>query len=496
MGRRAQGFQVFPRGGLLYVRFTHEGIKHRVALGTADPREAETRASAEYARTLSGRRRKAVAPRGAALASRRPLDEFLAEWIADQVGVYDETTCKTLETYAGHYDKFFTRLDHVTTESVNDYTRARLRKVLRSTILKERTFLRGFLAWCKDKGALDAVPAFDPVPKKATGVRSGPQRAKPVEITEAQALAIVDALPELSKRIDGRRWPVRGRYRFAWESGLRPATIDELSAPEHYRPGSGVLVIDDDDDKARFGRTLPLSPGAVASLDAAVALADGKGLLFGAHEFDKALKRAAATVLGPELARSFAQYDFRHGRGTDLVDAGASLTGVAFLLGHKCLTTTDKYLRGNIRAAVRALASAEGPRTALSGPQKDPIRTQYGPKGGGTSVGGSKKLSDSGVTDGARTRDNWSHNAAGMPLSPGDRVVALARKGPTKTGSGPDMGPVGPKAGDPPEASRFAASAARNLDVLAGQDAWLRSALVALGDDAEEDAIAIARDWR
>jgi len=392
MGRTAQGFRVFFKRGHAYVRFTHEGVKHRVALRTADPREAQERAAAEYARTLSGRRRQAVAHRGAP----RPLDELLAEWIADQVGVYDETTCKTLETYALHYEAFFGRLDHVTRESVNDYTRARLRKVLRATVLKERTFLRGFLVWCKDKDVLAEVPVFDPVAKKATGVRSGPQRAKPVEIDERQALAIIAALPLLSKTIGGRRWPVRGRYRFAWESGLRPTTLDRLSAPEHYRPGSGVLVLDNHDDKARFGRTLPLSGSAVEALDAAAALAGGAGLLFGAHEFDKALKRAAEIVLGAEVARSFAQYDFRHGRGTQLVDAGASLTGVAYLLGHKCLTTTDKYLRGNKRAAERALASGTRGAGAAPGPESGPIRAPFGPHGETTLVAENESLSDFG----------------------------------------------------------------------------------------------------
>lgn len=83
-------------------------------------------------------------------------------------------------------------------------------------------------------------------------------------------------------------------------------------------------------------------------------------LLFGAHTFAKVLKRTAAKVLGAERARQFAQYDFRHGRASDLIDKGAPLTGVAFLFGHTKLSTTDKYLKGNRRAAERALDAVAG----------------------------------------------------------------------------------------------------------------------------------------
>ena len=51
---------------------------------------------------------------------------------------------------------------------------------------------------------------------------------------------------------------VRPRFRVAWESSLRPATLDKLSVPENYRPGCAALTIADDVDKNRFRRELPL----------------------------------------------------------------------------------------------------------------------------------------------------------------------------------------------------------------------------------------------
>ena len=381
MGRRAQGFRVFFKRGWAYVRFTHEGTEHRIALGTPDSGEAQERAANEYARTLSGRSR----PVGRRAVDSRALDVMLAEWIAAQAGVLDETTCATLETYARHYDAAFGKLSNITRASVRDYTRSRLRKVMRTTVLKELTFLRGFLSWAVDQGALDEAPIVDPPPAKATGVRSGPQRSSPVAITEGQAMAIVGALPERSKRIGGRKWPVRARYLVAWETGLRPATLAALRVPEHYRPGAGEgLVIDDADDKARYGRTVPLSAAARAELDAVCPVS---GLIFGAHDFAKVLKRAARGVLGPELAARFAAYDFRHGRATHLVDQGGPLTGVAFLLGHRKLSTTDSYLRPGARAAEQALAAAVG----APFPPPWVIRGAAAGAQGGENVGGDRR---------------------------------------------------------------------------------------------------------
>lgn len=355
MGRRAnEGFRVQWKRGWAYVRFTHEGIDHRVALGTRDPGEAQASAAQEYARALSGRRRPVVAARGRA----RPLDVLLAEWIGSCAGVLDEDTCSTLEIYARHYCAAFEGLHDITRESAKDFTRARLRQVLRRTVLKELSFLRGFLAWCVDTGEIDEAPVIDPPPGKATGVRAGPQRSAPVAITEEQALAIIAALPEASKTIGGRRWPVRARFLVAWETGLRPASLAALRVPQSYRKGASELLLEDAEDKARFGRTLPLSPEARRALDAAV---PERGLIFGDHNFAKALKLAARGVLGTELGDRFAPYDFRHGRGTHLVGQGAPLTGVAYLLGHRRLSTTDRYLRPSRRDAERALAAVGAP---------------------------------------------------------------------------------------------------------------------------------------
>ncbi len=370
MGRRSEGHKIRWKRGWAYVRFTHQKVEHCIALGTQDPDEAPRLAAVEHAATVAGRRRSVAGARGGSLLR---LDELLAEWVASQEGVLDEETIPTLTTYARHYVAFFGTLDRMTDATCADYGRSRLRVVLRKTVQKETSYLRGFLGWCVEQGALPEAPTVPALPKKSMVVRAGRQRAKPVEISEAQALAIVSALPEHSKKIEGRKWPLRARFLFAWETGLRPATLDRLSVPENFRRGTAELVLTDEGDKARFGRTVPLSDVARNVLER---FCPEAGLIFGAHCFDKHLKHAAAKVLGPEVATRFASYDFRHGRASHLVDRGAPLTGVAFLLGHQRLSTTDRYLRGSRRAAERALAFVA---PSVSGPLPDrPVEASVG----------------------------------------------------------------------------------------------------------------------
>ena len=376
MGRIAQGFQVFDRGGRKYVRFTHAAADYRVALGTSDPREAASRAAAEYSAVVSGRKRALTRPDRAG----RPLltfAELIAEWINAQTGVLDPETCRTLETYGRHYRAFFKSADHLTHEACKDYGRARIRLVLRRTVLKELSFLRNFLAWCVDEKVLVEAPVV-PIPKRtSTGVRVGRQRAKPVEISDAEAVAILEQLPLASKTIGGRSWPLRARFVFAWETGLRPTTLARLQVPNNFRRGQKVLVLDDADDKARYGRTLPLSPLAIQTLEA---VAPSEGLIFGKHCFNKHLKKAALPVLGEHDAKRFASYDFRHGMATHLVDEGASLTGVAYLLGHRRLSTTDRYSKPNQRAAERALMAVGAPSFEVEKPEVAKLRNS--PSGG------------------------------------------------------------------------------------------------------------------
>lgn len=350
MGRRAEGPKVKWRNGWAHVRFTWQGEEYAEALGTRDPREAADAAARAYADVVSGRRR--PAPRSGQLAD---LVDLWDEFVSFKRPSIHPSTAKTLDIYGRRFIDSFRSLDRMTEANLATYTMLRLGQVTRSSVLKERCFLAQFLAWCKQQGVLAFVPVVPPLPPKARGKRVGAQRAKPVDITPAEAARILRELREESKTIDGRTWPIRDRFAFTWETSFRPNTISRLRVPENWRPGMRHVTLTDDDDKARFGRDVDLTPEALRILKR---VAPDEGLIFGPHNFAKELKRAARVVLGPARSKGFAPYDFRHGRAKALLDAGAPLRGVSYLLGHLRPTTTDRYLKPDRRAGQAALRIA------------------------------------------------------------------------------------------------------------------------------------------
>lgn len=337
MGRTAQGVTVHWKRGWAYAHFTWAKHEYRIALETRDRREAGEAAARAYAKVVSGERR----PVKRQVGKLHKLSDLLHLWLESKRTSIDEDFFPQLEAYARKYVAFFGTLGEIDKASASTYGLERLGQAIRKTVLRELAYLRQFLAWCVLHGALEREPEVPKLPPKATGVRTGTHRAKAIHITPGEAAQILALLPEHSKTIDGRRWPIRSRFEFMWECMLRPATISRLSVPEHWRPGSTCVELTDQDDKARWGRVIDLTPRAVKILRK---VAPKRGTIFGDHCFYKALKRAAIVVLGPERGRQFAPYDFRHGGARDTLDAGAPIRGLSYNLGHKHVSTTDKYL--------------------------------------------------------------------------------------------------------------------------------------------------------
>lgn len=350
MGKHAEGWKLLPRGGVFYVRFRHASQRHCLSTGKSDRGEAAAEAARIYSHICRGGKRK----RSRVILSLESAENLLAKWIVSLTGVLDAATVKTYEGYAGKHWTTFKTLDDFTDEAkLAEYARDRMRKVLKKTVRKELSALRGFLSWCREQGAIAEMPPLPVLSKKAMGTRSGPQRAKANELSPEQVEAFIAALPEWSERTrKGAHFAVRARFRVAYETGLRPATLDAL----RWRHWTGThLIIDDAHDKARFGRDVPLSEAAIAalrSLDVGGPATDAP--IFGRHDYRAAIAKAC-TKAGIPLR--LAPYDFRHARGTHLVDAGVPRTAVAYLLGQRRLTTTDIYTRPTLRAAEEAIAA-------------------------------------------------------------------------------------------------------------------------------------------
>ncbi len=242
---------------------------------------------------------------------------------------------------------------NISKATIADFGRQRLKVVKRNTVKKDRSVLRGFLDWCHERGYLAELPEFPMLPRRAPGTPYAiRRRGKATPLSPEECRALIAALPRWGQGRKGvPKFVVRARFIVAYETALRPATLDKLSIPQHYTRGSASLRIADEIDKARFGREVPLTDAAREALDS-VALADGP--IFGRHEYRYHLERAAHRVLPPARAATFAAYDLRHARLTELARKG-DLPGVAYLAGHKQVSTTSIYVRPGLRAAEAVL---------------------------------------------------------------------------------------------------------------------------------------------
>lgn len=360
MARTPDGYRVtYPRG-IAQIRFTWQGKRVKKSLGTGDRGEASEAASVFYAGVISGKINPGVSS-DLGSAHARDLADLSSDWIDSLKSTHDAETSTTYEGYSVRFAAYFGALSGITESSIGDYTRWRLTKVLRSTVRKERSGLAGFLAWAKEKRHIDAIPTFPALPQMAVGVRSGPQRSHAVDVSPSEMLSILSHMPVASMRRSvslGRRFPVRAFAEALYYSGLRSETIECISVPEHYKRGSNELVIPDGLDKARWGRTVPIPKEATAALDSAF-LPGQAGVIFGKFDGRNYWKVAAAKAgLSSSRAEDFAPHDLRHARITHLLEAGAHIEGVQFLVGHKHLTTTAKYVHARRRHAEQALEAA------------------------------------------------------------------------------------------------------------------------------------------
>lgn len=380
MGRRAEGPKYRLEGATWYVRFTAHGRRVEYATGETDRGLAERWGARRYAEALAA----GPSPAPVRVVQGGALAPIMGEWLAALEATHDPETVAHYKWMAKR--KFlprFTRLDAITPRELAAYRDERLRKVSRETVYKELSILHGFLAWCKQTDRLAECPGLPTISQRSTGVRAGRQREAPVELSPEDVEAILAALPERSPR-DG--FVLLDYYIVAYETGLRPATLDALEAPRHWRPGEAVLRLTADIDKARYGREVDITPRAVAALERAMGGREN-GLVFGRSWRWRHLKAAARLALGAR-GEDVAPYDLRHGRITHLLERTGNLTGVAYIAGHRQVTTTNRYARPTRRAGAAALRgsfSGDGGRYADAEAEKTPEASRLPEKSVGNS---------------------------------------------------------------------------------------------------------------
>jgi integrase len=313
----------------------------------------------------------------------RPLFQVFARWLASLKPTHAPPTLDTWRCYVkAHWLPFFGDHDGLTREQFHQYIRTRLGQVQKPTVKKERSALLNFLEWGLNVGDIEA-PEYAPEPPEDPSMREQwaksvanswvPQlpdrglgtpfkqrrRVASFDLEPAQVQALIEALPEWSTSRRVGRFPVRPRFIVAYETALRPSTLDRLQVPKHYRIGADRLELSADTDKARYARPVPLSKRAREVLDE---LLRGYGEsyigpIFGKHDYRQHLKRAAEKALPPQLAEKFAGTHLRAHRITHLLEKGANLLGTQWLAGHKQIATTSKYAKPSFRAALDSLGA-------------------------------------------------------------------------------------------------------------------------------------------
>ncbi len=357
MGRPAEGWKLKWHGRLAYVRFSYVDpvtgttLRPELPTGESDPRRAAAEGARLYALAIAGQ----LPITRSAKASTSPLLDLADAWLHDLAKTYPPNTCKCYGEYASKWLRRWKTLGEITDQSVAEFTREGLTRATRSTIRKELSALLGnFFAWLVEKQHVVTVPAR-PVAllRKSPGKRTGTQRLHRVEVTPKQVRAFLAAVPELGGHEGRPRWRAADAVLVMYETRLRPITVARLSVPENWSRGATTLEITDEIDKARFGRTLPLTKLALAALERS---APDVGVIFGAHDYRGIFAKASLEAGTPS---GFSLYDVRHNGLQHLVDAGAPLPGVAFLAGHKRITTTNTYVRAAAGLAAHALSFGE-----------------------------------------------------------------------------------------------------------------------------------------
>jgi len=373
MGRRAEGFSFLKRGGIWSVRFRIAKRRHEYSTGVkAEPKarrpsEAAVRAGEQiYAAALQGKR---LVRQGGA-ASRAPgagqtLAESFAEWL-DDLTVRAPTRAQ-YEVFTVQWLREWRRASELIEPSIAAYFRGRLREVTRKSVQNETSALRRFGMWALETGALDAPIVVPTIPKSALGKRFAVRRrvAAP-ELSADEIEALLAGLPERSEpRIRGAvGFPIKARFEVMFDTTLRPATLDKLSVPENWAPGETVLRLADDDDKEGNGREVPLTRRALAALKR---VAPDAGPIFGKHKYAPYVEPVAAAVLPPGKAAVFTGQHVRSAAITRALERSANLAGVMHLAGHKHASTTSKYVRPSLRAALDVIGAFAAPPASVSG---------------------------------------------------------------------------------------------------------------------------------
>lgn len=347
MGRHAEGFRILKRGKVYTVRFRVDGQRRELSTGQSSRAEAHEVGRAIYAAAISGRDAGLLKRGRAPSGPDEDLAEVAAAWLEEHSA--RPKTLELYEKYASYWTREFSSTRNLTERLIAAYIRRRLREVRGKTVSNELCAMRVFLRWLVEAGILPEVPPLPHVTKAVTGTPyEKRRRVKAPELTPEEIEAVLAKLAKYS----ATGFPVWARFVVAYDTTIRPETLNKLRAPENYSKGGTDLELTAEDDKELYGRTVPLTERARAALDS---VCPKEGLIFGAHRYDQYLRTAAEKALPASKAAVFTGQHFRSASITHYLERTANLPGVQHLAGHRHASTTARYVRPSYRAALEVV---------------------------------------------------------------------------------------------------------------------------------------------
>ncbi|MFO7597153.1 MAG: tyrosine recombinase XerC [Desulfocurvibacter africanus] len=226
--------------------------------------------------------------------------------------------------------------------------------VRKSSMSRKLSSLRTLFRYLRKSGLATGNPM--------AGVGNPKQdKRHPKSLNVDQALAVMEA--QVSAGPEGLRDLALAELLYG--SGLRISEALDLNVDD-IDPGSGILRVM---GKGRKERIVPLSDASVRRLKAylvqrhAFPVEPQEQALFLGSRGGRLNRRQAARIVEnmaglAGLPQSISPHTLRHSFASHLLQSGADLRSVQELLGHKRLTTTQRYTHLNLAQITRAYDAA------------------------------------------------------------------------------------------------------------------------------------------
>ncbi len=231
-------------------------------------------------------------------------------------------------------------------------------KIKKTSIARKISSIRTFFKFLEKHGVITENPAESVLTPKQ-------EKPVPAYLTVDEVFRLLDSIN--TKTIGGKR--NRAMLETLYSAGIRVSELVGLNVPDVDFSGKSIRVL----GKGNKERIVPIGQPALTAIQdyrealhnqkKIVAEGKGKSPLFLNKNMGRLTTRSVARILSKAaleagLSVPVSPHDLRHSFATHLLDAGLDLRMVQELLGHKQLSTTQKYTHVSIDRLMAAYDNA------------------------------------------------------------------------------------------------------------------------------------------